>query len=665
MTYTFFLDDIQIPPPSDWQDIEMVLKRDFKSRTISVQYSTSVTFGGAGYNYIRSKSMTANYCGEVRIQITESCGGATVPVVSGRIVLADCKWRLDTCTVECSIIDDGLGARVHNNSRVAVSPTSPRSKSLATIAPCAALDLTVYGVDGAPLTGTRRAFDWFDALRHAVAFITDGSVGVASDWYAALPDSERYCFAIGTDLRNAGTAATRISYSFEDLFGQLAPKYDLWIHATTDADGNAILRVEPGETFFAPDAGYSTNAAHGVVRSTDTDRLYSTVKVGSTEAIREMQASNPLPYVSLMGFAEETLNFSGQCNTDTELDLITDWVIDPNTILRCTVNNEDKWDSDMFVLQYTASSQAATMGQYLTPGADPWLHNEALMNARVLSRTPLRSSVGAQVGAETDNMFSAEYTTPQPGTIVGVPYGGALNEALGWHHQAYDDDFTLPGRFDYSNSWGGGTPQGLPVDVAHSRFIPTVQGMFVFGANVRWRVSYMLPDGYLTNSVRVALKARIYDAFDVLVSEFVDNGSVLSSTVGVLCSDNLTLPIVVDPSQYVVFEIAAVRVGLSSSPYGEQGTPAGALPPNTPGLEVEIMTGSTLFCANSITSVQVVPSLPVRLTIHEAEGVVSPAGWKELSDHPERVATFAPYAGHVIEAKRKLYGGITTVKIAI
>lgn len=667
MTLRFTLDGVEFPSPVDWQDMETEVKRDFKSRSISVQYSTTATFSGAGYAYLSRRYAELGLCGEVLAVATETCGGATVNVVTGRVILADCKWDLDKCQVECSIVDDGLGARIHNNAKVEVSPLSSLSKSGVAITPCTPLALTLANTSDADLMGTRRAFDWMGALTHAVAYMTDNTVTVQSDWYTALPDNERYCFGLGVDLRTSGAAANRLSYSFSELFDELANKYDLWMHPTTDSLGNAVLRVEPGIFFFGEAEGLDMPDITGIIRIVDTDRLYATVKVGSEEFIRELATANPLPYISLLGFTEEVFNFAGQCNTDAELELVSKWVIDPNVILKCTVDDVDDWDDDFFLIQYTASTVRATMSQYLNPGSTPWLHNEALLNVNVLQRYPLRSTVGMQASSEDANTFRAEYTTPQPGAIVALPTN-SVDYILGARQQQFDDDYTLP-NFDVSNAWGNGTTPGTPVSDVNSRFTPTVQGMYNFTATLRWRITYIRGDGtgipgqYLYFLTRMGMRARIFDAMDTLVYEVVRFSPQPAATLWITVNNVFNWSIVVDPSQYVLFELFGVRGGVVLTQDEEAGDWSGALPAGDPGVEVEILTGATLNCVGGVTALQVSPTIPARVTLHEFTKSITAQEWRAVTGTPENMVSFGQRTGHVMEAKRKVYGGTTDFKI--
>lgn len=664
-TYTFEIDGIDLPPPIDWQDLETELKRDFDKRTISVQYSTTATYGGAGYAYLSEKYAELGHCGEAAVVITETCGGVTTRVVTGRIVLADCKWSLDRCTVECSIVDDGLGARIHNNAKIAVSPTAALSKSLVSITPCVPIALTAADTSNADLTGTRRAFDWFDAITHAIAFITDGTVSVESDWYTALPDGERYCFAVGSDLRTAGTAVTRVSYTFEDLFQELAKKYDLWMHPADDGSGGAVLRIEPGTTFFGDAGTLDLGVNPKVVRQLDRDRLFATVKVGSSEFIREMQTANPLPYISLLGFTEEVMNFEGQCNTDAELDLVTSWIIDPNILVKVTVGGDDGWDDEMFLIQYVGSTSRMRMAQYVTPGTGAWLHNEALLNGVVLSRYPLRSAVGAQIGSGDANSFLAINTSQQTEAKMAAEWAAPVGTILHPYVGMFDDDYTSP-AFDVSNAWGNGTPQGLPVSAADSRFSPTVQGMYSFNVSARWRVYFMRHQSNTIPSVRIGVRARVYDAFDNMLYEAVQFGYWTTSTLMFVIEDLFSFSLVVDVTNYVTFELFASRsltTGYPFPPSAEQGTSAGLLPPGVAGVELEVMAGATAACTAQINAVRVEPSVPDRITAYDLTKSITAQQWRGMVEGPAAAVTFDTMLGHVKTAKRRLYGGSTEFSI--
>lgn len=305
------------------------------------------------------------------------------------------------------------------------------------------------------------------------------------------------------------------------------------------------------------------------------------------------------------------------------------------------------------------------MAQYVTPGTGAWLHNEALLNGVVLSRYPLRSAVGAQIGSGDANSFLAINTSQQTEAKMAAEWAAPVGTILHPYVGMFDDDYTSP-AFDVSNAWGNGTPQGLPVSAADSRFSPTVQGMYSFNVSARWRVYFMRHQSNTIPSVRIGVRARVYDAFDNMLYEAVQFGYWTTSTLMFVIEDLFSFSLVVDVTNYVTFELFASRsltTGYPFPPSAEQGTSAGLLPPGVAGVELEVMAGATAACTAQINAVRVEPYVPDRITAYDLTKSITAQQWRGMVEGPAAAVTFDTMLGHVKTAKRRLYGGSTEFSI--
>ena len=109
MTFTHYIDGVEVSEPDGWADFEQEVSRDFENRTISIKYPSDATFTGEGYKRLRAL-FVANDCGIVTYEAYDDCDGVRTLIVSANIILADCEWNLNRCEVNCSLVDDGIGA---------------------------------------------------------------------------------------------------------------------------------------------------------------------------------------------------------------------------------------------------------------------------------------------------------------------------------------------------------------------------------------------------------------------------------------------------------------------------------------------------------------------------------------------------------------------------
>lgn len=526
--FVHYLNGTEIDEPHGWGDFTEEFDRDHKSRIISIKYESKLTFVHGGYAMLNNLYNTEGYCGIVSYEAKQWCGNDLLTCCKGSIILADCVFNETRCSVECDIADEGVGARIVNNQEIPISPTADKTKNgddLDTITP---VDLVIFRPsDGFfPLGANRRAWDWYDAIRHAVLYITDGEVYATSTWYEALPDEERYCFLDGNELRVAAGDNPRLTYDFKTLFNELAIKYDLWIFATVDVSGNPVLRIEPQSTFFGTTSStYVQPDIQDLLRGIDTDQVYAKVKVGSDTFKKAIQTGGlSLPFLVLRGQTREEFSFQGVCNSSATLDLVNEWIIDTNAIEDVVVNNNEDFDDDMFLIQYDQDTGDATQGFYLNPANFPALYNEQLQNYLVLDRYDMPSDVGTFYSSVDASFMAHRITaTNTPITETGTPAGDTTPGIV-----QYDNDYTAP-NFDTTNTWGNGTVQGNPVSQANSRYTAPVQGFYVLDTTVNWRIiqniPFMLAGLRNYKHVRIVLSFDHYNAANTLIQSVVIAGA--------------------------------------------------------------------------------------------------------------------------------------------
>lgn len=488
-----YLNGQQVQEPRGWSDFEMVLERDPKDRIIGVKAPLTVTFVEGSYRTLRD-IFEQDVCEIIPYEVRESCGSVSLPVLRGSIVLADVDWNLSKCQAECTIVDDSIYARIRNNWRVPISPQSPESMNGVAITPVTFRDIEVFDPSdpvGDYLTPTRAMYDWYQCFEHAVAYVSDGLIPIVSDWYAALPDNERWAVVRGFQLRTGNTNPERqqVVYTFTELWSEMAKMYNLYMCVVRDANGNPVVRIEPDEYWFGPDVLRDYPSQPDLVQSIDRNQLYSRVDIGSEDAQSNRSGINgSLPYTPLGTFFLEEYSFEGACNQDEILDLMAEWLRCSNRIELAVVSGSQEHDDTIFLVQYTATTDQATKTDYFTEGG-PWLYNVAGLNVNVLNRHNLPGNVGIPLAADTA-AFLAERTASvaNPSWTNLVPTGGTQVPIfiLGNTFQ-FDDDYTFP-FFDAGDNYGGTTVQGNPVPALQSVYDAPVAGWYVFRASINWEV---------------------------------------------------------------------------------------------------------------------------------------------------------------------------------
>ena len=641
MMWEHYLDGTLVSSPADFSEAEQVLRRDFTKRIVAVEYRGSVTFTADGHALLRSLFVQGAGCGIVKYEAYTMCGGVRILAIRANIIMADCDWNLNRCEVTCSLVDDGIGARISNNVKVPISPTSVVTKNGDPNATVPVVPLEVFNNSGVYQVPTRTAYDYFACMVHALRYITDDNVTVVSTWYNGLPDDERFAILSGYQLRTGSQVAPedeRVRYTWDELFSEISKKYNLWLYVTRDTLGAPVINIEPEADTYLQQVGTSHAWQDNLEQSIDRDQLWASVKVGSTSGISNREATLPLPFLVLQGFSEEAFQFDGVCNTEVELDLVSQWGICTNLINRVAIGGNDEFDDDPFIVQYNRTNNRATIGNYFSSVA---LYNEALLNINVLNRYPLPSQVGGGFGPVGDNFrasalsFGATVTVPTASITVGTAV-----------LQLFDDDVNPPNE-NPNGTW----------DPVLSRYTVPVQGFYQFRVLHIWEV---LTNTFPLNVVGIKKGAvsrivfRRFDAFNVLQSSqtFTRRGVLdpfQTTPVGKYNHEAIA-GFVLNPGDYVNVAIAFDTT--------QQAFGGGVIEMRTrPGTFI-----LTQFVANGGGSITSADSDAARIVTLQYDRLVDASTWASFTADPRQAVTVAPDGsafrlGHIKEASCKLQTG--------
>jgi hypothetical protein len=486
--YEFYLNGTVIAQPKEWEGFEQEIVRDYKKRFLRIAYPGTFTLTNAS-GYLRLRELfEADICSIVSFEAYEVCGNIRYQLAKGSIILSDCKWYLERCTVEVELQDEAIGARLDNNVRIPVSPQAPKSKNGVDIEPCQLLNIDVFDPTDPVadyLTPSRAMFDWLDAMQHCIRYMTDSNIEVVSEWYELLPLDQKIAIVNGYQLRTGDTAedSIRLTYDFNALWLEIALRYNLWIAVRRDNTGNSYLAIEPEGDMFSGTQAFELLNQYGLIQSIDSEKMYSAIEVGDDDGLPNLDLTYSLPFLVLQGFSKERFHFGGVCNMDEVLELTGKWFADTNTIERVVViepTSED-YDKDTFIIQYNSYLGSATKGDYLQPGTNPYLYNQQMLNINILNRYSLPSDVGSYYNSQ-DSGFLASGYGPFNGQQVNQPstIGASFEYPLtGLIAVLYDDDSTPP-----NNNVGGAW------DIPTQRYTAPSQGYYEFLSTLQWTLSF-------------------------------------------------------------------------------------------------------------------------------------------------------------------------------
>jgi hypothetical protein len=201
----------------------------------------------------------------------------------------------------------------------------------------------------------------------------------------------------------------------------MAGRYNLWMAAERDSNGNPRIRIEPEGYWYASAGQVQQLDIQDLLRNVDLERLHSRVEIGSEDYIFDVDPFNDYAEsIPLRTHGKESYNFEGVCNTDSTLDLKFNFVSDNNVMVDVLLNGADDYDEEIFIIQYSVPPLVAnaitTQWQ-----SNIRYYNGQLLNGIILSRhyltSPVGSNIDPSVGPSQDltTAAGASYTATLPG----------------------------------------------------------------------------------------------------------------------------------------------------------------------------------------------------------------------------------------------------------
>lgn len=373
-TLRFILDGSDRGQPDNWKEFGATIQFQKDSGGVFASFDNDLTFSGNGFAYINSKRSNGVFCDRISVTVVDSCNSDERVLTKGYILLTDCEFDHDKCTVKTKLLDDGFQTRINNNKSIQFYSNTPTTKNGETITePYTSLTNQQRAKLFVPSTGNyvfpdKFAYGWsaWWAFSMAVQFMSDGTVGFASDYFLTGGGKETFITS-GKAIRNGD--ASPFLYSFADIYNAFTRKRRLGFGFERDSTGRPVLRIEPRSYFENNPSVVQLNDIPGLITSYDKESIYANIALGSKEFLEEWQGNNSeatlsFPQVRFRGFKEEQFGLCGDCNVDATLQLTTQRVVfDTNIIEDILIYQNQNYDETPVVIEWAfyVGDDAATV----------------------------------------------------------------------------------------------------------------------------------------------------------------------------------------------------------------------------------------------------------------------------------------------------------------
>lgn len=404
-----YFDNTLVDCPSNWKDLESSLKYDETLRAVLLTELTTLEFVGSAYTYLDNVA-SEGYCNIVALSVQDNrVDGKDQEIINGLLFVTDITFNERTCTASVKVRDMSFYSKIYNNKSVEFTPDVNVSKNFESITAATVYNLDVYDLDNVLLRNNVQAYRMYEVMRVAVAFITDNSVGFASTLLDIGGEFEGLCVTNGYRLRTATTNAwPKMSFSnIIDELRAIAP-----IQFTVDNPYTApVFRIELESYFQGAGTSLTIENIYEVVRKFAVDKLYANVHIGSTETDADLSLSFP-ETIKYVGFNDETYYLTGECNIDTTLELMGQWLRSSNTIERTAIVGSHQNDDSFFLINSTLideSNGRTTNTNFLSLDPPVYYYNETLTNQAIFDRYvgSFPSAIADAAGVTGDGLFKA------------------------------------------------------------------------------------------------------------------------------------------------------------------------------------------------------------------------------------------------------------------
>lgn len=526
MMYRYFLDNVLIPEPEGWDKFVTSIKRDKSNNGITVAKDFTLTFGKTVYDIFQNTINTTGYCAEINLLIEYSLdnGNNWQTFHIGVIYISDVEFdeKRKECTAK--VQDNSYYAYINNNVNVGAFLFAGKSKNGVVIPTPPLQYLQCFDItNNVPFPiNTTNGFEYksylvYDVFKYLISFMTDNKVdfmsttfdvgGIYHDYVITTGYVLRYSVLNGYNgaVNPAGINQTQFQDSwqqltFKDFYDEMYKRFNLtwWIETVA---GVPTFRIETESDSRVTSANnLSTNYIDELKSQIDSDLLFSNLKIsgGANEA------QTPFLFfpdrINLLGFREEDLLVSGQCNLDNTLSLETKYIQDTNIIQDCTENGwatafTDDYDNEIFVINAVddLAGTCNAVGTNWLQAAPPIFYNEQLNNYNIVSRfyDGIPNSLAQYLG-NGDNTFRA-YQFP-----MGAYTPAIINEPIIF------TDITPPNGFDAGGNY----------NTVLSRYVAPFQGLYTFRVQVGMIATAAIPSA----ATAVTFGVNVYDSLNILQS---------------------------------------------------------------------------------------------------------------------------------------------------
>ena len=356
----FLIDGYDIGQPTNANEFGFTISEESSINARIVSFNNDLNFTGAVFEYIYTNLIDTGGCSLINVEVQYKCEGFWKRLTTGYIVVSECVFDLDRCSVTTKLYDDSFSTKINNNKSIPFFSDSNITKNLQPIVPPEVYYVNLFNPsNNVYQTSSNTGFiTIYDAFKHLVGCMSDNLVDFESDYFRNQINPQGYgrTLMVSNGQAIRSDSAIHTNLVFEKLYNALNRRIRLGMVIQRQANGKPLLRIEEYAYFqqLAPSVNLYNQPE--IKFNYDSTQLYASVDFGSDPFLNDFECGDDtqrcsFPQTTFRGFRDETFGVLGECNTTNKLDLSSsDIIFDTNVIENIYRFDAEDYDTDVVLV---------------------------------------------------------------------------------------------------------------------------------------------------------------------------------------------------------------------------------------------------------------------------------------------------------------------------
>ena len=368
------------------EDFGVTISEDTVLNFRFVSFDNELTFVTDAFQYLDGLIGGTCGCGLVDVTVEYLCSSQSWQrLCTGYIILSECITDMDKCKIRTKVYDNTFSTLINNNKSIPFSVRSTLTKNLiplSSVPDWFVMDMFVPATGSYDTTNFIYTVRVEDAIKHIVTCMTDDRVDCVAPVFAS-GQYENLMILNGAAI---GAPQVRVEtiISYESLYVALSSKLRLGMKTTLQDNGRPLLTIDYATVIDAQANSIEIPSVAGVTKKTDTTMLYASVRFGNSSFFEQWECNGgdtscTFTQTPFRGYRDEVFGLLGDCNTPTQLNLLTNEVIfDTNIIEDIFVWGNRGYDNNGIIIN-TENSVIPSIKR--AKRGDPYAIGQTVYNA--------------------------------------------------------------------------------------------------------------------------------------------------------------------------------------------------------------------------------------------------------------------------------------------